>query len=71
MDEEAPAERRPSTREVVAARVRSKVAALSVVAALEGVQPLNPGYFLLERIRTEARAKDKRVQRTVLRAGNR
>ena len=37
-------------------KIRKAVAGLSLMAAVEGVQPLNPGYFQLERIRTEAPA---------------
>lgn len=63
--------RKPGQREVVAARIRRAIGRLSVVAAVEGVQLLNPGYFQLERIRTEAHAKDPKEQRQKLRSGNR
>ena len=63
--------RKPRQSETVAVRVKRKLGQLTVGAALEGVQPLNPGYFLMERMRTEARPKERRVQRQKLRDGNR
>lgn len=43
--------------EQVAARVRETLARLPEPEVVEGVQPLNPGYFTIERLRTEPLAK--------------
>ena len=46
-----------SRREFVAARFKPLLDRLPVRDSVEGVQALNPGYFALEQIRTEARPK--------------
>lgn len=53
-----------SRRESVAKRFKPLLARLPVRDSVEGVQPLNPGYFTAERIRSEARPKLRAVRRT-------
>lgn len=61
------AERKPRPREIVAARVTRLVAGLAPVDHGEGVLPLNPGFFAMERVRMQARPKVIDVKRPVLR----
>lgn len=56
-------ENRPSRRDIVARRFKPLLARLPARDVVEGVQPLNPGYFTMERIRTEARPKTAAEQR--------
>ena len=61
-----------SRREFVAARFKPLLDRLPARDPVEGVQALNPGYFALERIRTEARPKApetiERPDRAVMRS---
>lgn len=52
--------------ESVAARMTRLRAQLPAEVVPRGVQPLNPGYFLVERIRTQARPKVKSAVRKQL-----
>ena len=63
------AEQRKLTRqEQVAARFKPLLERQPVGEPVEGVQPLNPGYFALERIRTEARPKEHAALRTKMKS---
>lgn len=53
--------------EQVAERVARELARLPEPEAVEGVQPLNPGYFTIERLRTEPLAKSRDATRQTLR----
>lgn len=55
--------RKPSTREVVATRTARRLAKLKPATLPEGVQPLNPGYFLLEAMRTHPGVRLKKVKK--------
>lgn len=60
-----------SRRDLVARRIQPLLARLPARKPVEGVQVLNPGYFTLERIRTEARPKARAVVRQKLKVGRR
>ena len=49
--------KRSARGEQVEARVARELKRLPAVQLREGVQPLNPGYFTIERLRTEPLAK--------------
>lgn len=49
--------------ERVAARIARVLKKMPAVEAVEGVMPLNPGFFTLERIRDTARPKKRDVIR--------
>ena len=53
--------------EQVAERVARELARLPEPEAVAGVQPLNPGYFTIERLRTEPLAKARDATRQTLR----
>ena len=53
----------------VEARINAALARLPVAEPAEGVQPLNAGYFTIERLRTKPPAKDRGVMRQRLRGG--
>ena len=55
--------RAKSRRELVAARFKPLIDRLPAREPVEGVMPLNPGYFTVEAIRTEARPKERGAER--------
>lgn len=57
-------EKKLSRRELVAKRFKPLLARLPVREPVEGVQPLNPGYFHAEHFRSEARPKLHSARRT-------
>lgn len=58
--------RKPRQKDIVAARVQRELQALEPEAPREGVQPLNPGFFLLQSIRENKTAKAKSARRAKL-----
>ena len=59
--------RQPRRPEMVRARFDRLLAKTPPLEPLPGVQPLNPGHFLLERIRTRARPKLRAAKRVKMR----
>lgn len=59
-----------SSRERVAERVQ-RLADVREAPVTEGVQPLNPGYFEIERMRTQSNPKERAAMRPVLRSAPR
>jgi hypothetical protein len=57
----------PRRSEIVAERSATRRAALKRLELPEGVQPLNPGYFERERMRTEAQPRATGKKRKKLR----
>ena len=60
------AARAAPTPELVAGRLERRLKALPEADIPEGVQPLNPGFFLLERMRTQPGARAKQARKTKL-----
>jgi hypothetical protein len=58
-----PAARKPRKKELIQARIARELANLEKPVLREGVQPLNPGFFVLETIRSKTVAKKKLAAR--------
>lgn len=56
--------RKPPSNGVVAARVAKRLLKIEPRVRAENIQPLNPGFFLLEAMRARAGAKSKAQVRT-------
>lgn len=59
--------RKSRRKDIVAARVQRELQAREPDAPREGVQPLNPGFFLLQSIRENKTVKAKSTRRAKLR----